>query len=76
MSSYSDTEFRMRVTEKLKEDIYKAQRMYFLAQKLGDRIPGPFVRFSMEVLNRYIKMAKEINLKLSPQELYDRLFRD
>lgn len=61
---------------KLKEDIYKAQRMYFLARKLGDRVPEPLARFSMDVLDRYIKAAKEINLKLSAEELYDRLFRD
>lgn len=50
--------------------------MYFLAQKLGNRVPEPLVEFSMDVLNRYIKMAKEINLKLTSKELYDRLFRD
>lgn len=61
---------------KLKDDIYKAQRMYFLAQKLGDKVPEPLSKFSMNVLDRYIKLAKETNLKLSAEELYDRLFRD
>lgn len=47
--------------------------MYYLANKLGDRIPEGIKKFSMNILNDYIKRAKEMDLQLTEKELYDRI---
>jgi hypothetical protein len=60
--------------KKLKDDVFRAQRMYYLSLKLEGRIPGPLVIFSKGILNEYTRIAKEMDLKLSPEDLYDRIF--
>lgn len=70
----SGGQYKARIDKKMKEDIYKAQRMYILAQKLGSRIPQSMSKFSKENLDKYTKYAKEIELRLTIEELYDRLF--
>lgn len=74
--SVPDAEFRLKVLGKLKDDVCKAQRMYFLCQKLGDRVPPPLKKFSYNILNNYTRMAKEVDLKLSLKELIDKILDD
>lgn len=67
-------EFTDRVIAKLKGDIFKAQRMYMLAQKLGIRISPYLLAYCKDNLNNYIRVAKDMDLKLTDREMYDRLF--
>lgn len=67
---------RLVIKERLKENIFKAQRLYYLSQKLEDRVPQSIRNFSMNILNNYIKDAKKIDLQLTIEELYDRLIDD
>lgn len=70
----SSCEFTDRVMGKLKSDIFKAQRMYLLAQKFSDRVSPCVLLYCRNNLNNYIRIAKEMNLKLTDEELHDRLF--
>jgi hypothetical protein len=70
----SRSEYKARIMHKLKDDIYKAQKMYLLAQKLENRILPSMSKFSKDNLNRYCRLAKEIDLKLTAEELYNRFF--
>lgn len=47
--------------------------MYYLATKLGDRVPLSLRRCSMGILNDLIRRAKETDLKLTLSELYKRI---
>jgi len=69
-----ENQLKLRGLKKLKEDIYCAQRMYYLCQKYDKRIPASIKFFCMKTLNNYIKIAKDVELQLSREELYDRLF--
>jgi hypothetical protein len=62
--------------KKLKEDFIKAQRMYFLSEKLSSRVLPAMSEFSKKVFNNYVKAAKEIDLKLSMEELYNRVLEE
>lgn len=57
----------------LKSNIFKAQRMYYLCIKLGEKVRPCFKRYSMELLDRYIIKAKSVDLKLSDEELLNRI---
>lgn len=57
----------------LKNDVFKAQRMYYLSNKLDERVLPSLKRFSMEVLNRYTKMAKSYNMELTNEEMINRV---
>lgn len=59
--------------DKLKEDVFRAQRMYYLALKLGLKVSPYLRKYSMDILNKYTKMAKSADMKLSPTELMDRI---
>ncbi|WP_054876958.1 hypothetical protein [Oxobacter pfennigii] len=64
-----------KVKQKVKEDIFKAQRLYYLYQKLGKRAPRNLNEFCKNNLNNYIKLAKQLDISLTPEELYNRLFK-
>jgi len=65
----------VRVEDNLKEKLIKAQRMYYLSQKLGGMVPEYEREFSKYILNYYTKLAKEMDLKLTTEELYHRLLK-
>jgi hypothetical protein len=48
--------------------------MYYLSLKFEGRIPKSLVTFSQNILNEYTRIAKEMDLRLSPEDLYDRIF--
>lgn len=58
---------------RLKEDIYRAQRMYYLSLKLRGKVPSCLSEISRDILNDYTRLAKEMDLKLTSEELYSRL---
>lgn len=62
-----------RTDKKLKADVYRAQRLYYLCLKYEDRVPECIREFSKNILNVYTCRAKEADLKLSKGELLDRL---
>lgn len=65
--------FASIVKKRLKEEVFKAQRMYYLSLKLDKRVPKALRKFSMGVLDKYTRIAKEMDLKLTSKELYDRI---
>lgn len=64
---------KSKTDKKIKEDIFNAQKMYCLCQKYDKRIPAYIREFCKNTLNKYIKIAKNAELQLSTEELYDRL---
>jgi hypothetical protein len=55
------------------EQVKMAQRLYYLALKHEEKIPEGVIKFAKNVCNEYTKMAKEMKLSLSQEELIDKI---
>lgn len=73
---FSEEILKERAQKKLKEDLYRAQRMYYLCLKFEHRVPEYFLEFSKNILNIYTRRAKEAELTLTPEELCHRLLQE
>lgn len=57
------------------KEVKMAQRLYYLATKYETRLPKTVVEFSKDVCNSYTKMAKEMEIRLSSDELVDYILK-
>lgn len=51
------------------ELVKKAHKLYNLSLKFEERIPKAFVTFSMQICDKYTKIAKKEKMSLSEEEL-------
>ena len=59
----------------LLEKTKKSQRLYFLALKFEDRIPKSVIEYAKKTCNDYTKMAKEMNLSMSNEDIGKNIFK-
>lgn len=50
--------------------------MYYLALKLESRVPVCLRKYSMNILNKYTKIAKDMDTQLTISELYIKILGD
>lgn len=53
------------------DKVKMAERFYYLAVKFENKLPAGAVKMAKETCNKYIKIAKEMNLYLDKEELID-----
>jgi hypothetical protein len=49
--------------------------MYYLSLRLGNRVTPSLRRYSMNNLDKYVKLAKKADLKLTQEELYNSILK-